>query len=55
MEAKAASLDRIDSKKGYTEDNVQWVHKYVQRMKNAFSEKRFLEVVKIIHNNIYKE
>jgi hypothetical protein len=29
-----ASLDRIDSSKGYTIDNVQWVHRDINRMKS---------------------
>ena len=33
-----ASLDRIDSKKGYIDGNVQWVHKIVNRLKSDFSE-----------------
>lgn len=28
-----ASLDRIDSKKGYIEGNIQWLHKDINRMK----------------------
>jgi len=28
-----ASLDRIDSTKGYTPDNIQWVHKEINVMK----------------------
>jgi hypothetical protein len=36
---KTASLDRIDSSKGYTEDNVQWVHLKVNVMKMDLSEK----------------
>jgi hypothetical protein len=32
-----ASLDRIDSSKGYTPGNVWWVHKRVNRLKNDFS------------------
>ena len=38
-----ASLDRRDSSKGYTLDNVQWVHKVVNFMKQQFSEKEFIE------------
>lgn len=38
-----ASLDRIDSLKGYTEDNVQWIHKDVNRMKNIFDQDYFIE------------
>lgn len=32
-----ASVDRKDSSKGYTEDNVWWVHKEVNRLKNNYS------------------
>jgi len=32
-----ASLDRKDSKRGYVEDNVQWVHKKVNVMKHVLS------------------
>jgi len=47
-----ASLDRIDSSKGYTLDNVQWVHKDVNQMKMAVSQDRFIELCKAIslHN-----
>jgi hypothetical protein len=37
-----ASLDRIDSSKGYIEGNVQWVHKDVNFMKQAFSQEKFI-------------
>ena len=37
-----ASLDRIDSKKPYTVDNIQWVHKVVNIMKNDFTEDVFI-------------
>lgn len=43
-----ASLDRIDSSKGYTLDNVQWVHKDVNRMKQSFSEERLLELCRAV-------
>jgi hypothetical protein len=33
-----ASLDRKDSSKGYTLDNVQWVHKEINRMKGQLSD-----------------
>lgn len=48
---QTASLDRIDSNKGYTIDNIQWVHKDVNRMKNAFSTERFLEICKLVTEN----
>ena len=45
-----ASLDRIDSKKGYIEGNIQWVHKDINRMKWAFNEDYFIKLC----NNIYQ-
>jgi hypothetical protein len=43
-----ASLDRIDSTLGYTLDNVQWVHKEVNLMKQGMCMKQFLVWIKII-------
>jgi len=43
-----ASLDRIDSKKGYLEGNVQWVHKWINRMKNKFTTEEFYNYCKKI-------
>lgn len=37
-----ASLDRVDSTKGYEAGNVQWVHKVVNKMKNDMPEAEFL-------------
>lgn len=45
-----ASLDRIDSKKGYELDNVQWLHKDVNLMKNVYSMDRFIEICVLIAN-----
>ena len=45
-----ASLDRIDSTKGYSADNVQWVHKDVNNIKWDFSEKELLEWVEKIYD-----
>ena len=39
-----ASLDRIDSKKGYILGNVQWVHKDINSMKNVFEQSYFIEL-----------
>jgi len=44
-----ASLDRIDSSKGYIEGNVQWVCKRVNYMKHTMGDKYFLEWVKSIY------
>ncbi len=43
-----ASLDRIDSSKGYVEGNVQWVHKDVNIMKNKFDNQYFINMCKKI-------
>lgn len=43
-----ASLDRIDSSKGYVKGNVQWVHKYVNKMKWELDQKEFIEICKEI-------
>lgn len=37
-----ASLDRIDSSKGYTKDNIQWVHKVINNLKMDLNEQDFL-------------
>lgn len=52
----SASLDRIDSSQGYTEDNVQWVHKVVNIMKNTLSDNDLIFICKkIAINNNSKE
>lgn len=48
---QTASLDRIDSSKGYTIDNVQWVHKIVNFMKQSLSKKELLAWCKLIIDN----
>ena len=45
---KSASPDRIDSSNGYIPGNVQWVHKDVNLMKNAFDVNYFIETCKKI-------
>ena len=39
---QTASLDRINSNKGYTVNNIQWLHKKVNIMKNCYTEKEFI-------------
>lgn len=41
---KTASLDRINSSKGYVRGNVQWVHKDVNKMKNTFEQNYFIRM-----------
>lgn len=43
-----ASLDRIDSSKGYTIDNIQWLHKWVNIMKWDFTQKEFCDICKLV-------
>lgn len=45
---KTASLDRIDSSKGYIEGNVQWVHKWVNVMKWDLSQKEFIQICNMV-------
>lgn len=52
----SASLDRIDSNDHYTEDNVQWIHKTINIMKNSLSDNDFVWMCKkIAENNKNKE
>lgn len=44
-----ASIDRIDSNKGYLQNNVQWTHIKVNMMKQNLTEKEFFELCSIIH------
>lgn len=43
-----ASLDRIDSTKGYTLENIQWVHTDINKMKMEFPQKYFIEMCKLV-------
>jgi len=51
---QTGSIDRIDNNKGYIEENVQWVHKDINKMKNAFSEEYFIELCKSVTENLSK-
>lgn len=44
----SASLDRIDSSKGYIKGNIQWVHKNVNKMKSNFSDQKFIDTCKLV-------
>lgn len=41
---KTASLDRIDSNRGYIQGNVQWVHKVVNYAKHTLTHEEFLKM-----------
>lgn len=43
-----ASIDRIDSSKGYTLDNIQLVCDMANRLKSAYSQEEFIAMCKAI-------
>ena len=43
-----ASLDRIDSSKGYVNGNVQWVHKDLNCMKMDFEQTYFIDLCRMV-------
>ncbi len=47
---RTASLDRINSSKGYIEGNVQWVHKVVNMMKRNLTDEEFVSWCKLVAN-----
>lgn len=47
-----ASLDRIDSSKGYIEGNVQWVIKDINMMKQKLTDSEFKELCKKVVENL---
>lgn len=46
---KTASLDRIDSTKGYVKGNVQWIHKDINLMKWNLVQTEFINYCKLIY------
>lgn len=46
------SIDRIDSKGGYTAANIQLVHKSVNMMKQNYSQQFFIEVCHAVSQNM---
>lgn len=43
-----ASLDRIDSSSGYVENNLQWVHKAINNMKQSLTQEQFIYLCKTV-------
>ena len=43
---RTASIDRIDSARGYCIDNIQWVHKSVNKLKMAHNQQSFISMCK---------
>lgn len=50
-----ASLDRIDSTRGYIKGNVQWVYMKVNFMKQNYSQSDFIELCQRVANHTKKE
>jgi hypothetical protein len=49
---QTASLDRIDSTKGYVNGNVQWIHKDLNSMKRNYSDAVFIDwCIKVAKHN----
>lgn len=48
---RTASLDRIDSSKGYSSENIQWVHRDINKLKRNFSSERFIAMCKAVANS----
>jgi hypothetical protein len=46
-----ASLDRIDSNKGYTLNNIQLVHKDINIMKNEYDQDYFIYLCQLVTKN----
>lgn len=49
---ETASLDRIDSCKPYSQDNIQWVHAMVNMCKNKYDQKKFVEMCVAIADKV---
>jgi hypothetical protein len=47
-QTNSASLDRIDSSKGYEIGNIQWVHKHVNFMKRTYSQEYFVKMCSLV-------
>lgn len=45
-----ASLDRIDSSKGYTRENIQWLHKRINELKWDNSNKELIDLCRKVVN-----
>lgn len=50
---QTASIDRIDSSKGYIEGNVQLVHKDINIIKWDFTNEEFIRICRLV--SLYNE
>lgn len=51
----SASIDRIDSNQGYIKDNIQWVSRAINLMKNNMSDEETWEMCRLIAENYHKK
>ena len=47
-----ASLDRIDSSRGYTIDNLQWTHIIINKMKSDLNQDDFIKMCNLISEDL---
>lgn len=45
---QTASLDRIDSDRGYVLNNVQWLHKDINNLKSDLKEDKFIKLCRLV-------
>jgi hypothetical protein len=50
-EETTASVDRIDSSKGYIKDNIQFLHKDINFMKLDYNQTQFIEYCRLVANH----
>ncbi len=50
-----ASLDRIDSSKGYIKGNIRWVSRSINYMKNDMTDEMVWELCDLIKENLIKK
>ena len=51
VEWSAASIDRIDSNKGYTYDNIRIISDFANGLKNCYSEYHFERMLEYVRSN----
>jgi len=51
LKGQTASLDRVDSTRGYSPNNIQWIHKDLNTMKMDLTQETFLRWVRTIYKH----
>lgn len=52
LRTQTASLDRIDSSKGYVEGNLQWIHKKINQIKSNSDQDEFIKYCLMVADNM---